>query len=152
MNLIETAAAMVNPYLLYIKIAAAAISAGLLIWAGIWFKGVLDERANLKANAEAMAKQVIDANHKAVLAEAAQIQYQQTIKEVVDAVRKIKVQSNNYINQIDSEPPPAVADGNSVLLVPGGMPDLDQAIAMFTGYSSSRATSGAQTSAGHQAR
>lgn len=152
MNLIETATTLANPYLLYIKIAAVAAVAGLLIWAGIWFKGVLDERATLKANAEAMAKQVMDANHKAALAEAAQVQYQQTIKEVVDAVRKIKIQSNNYISQIDTAPPPAGADGDSVLLVPGGMPDLDKTLALFTGYSSGRAAAGAQTGSSNQAR
>lgn len=148
---IDAAANAASPYLLAIKIGGVVIVAGLLIWAGIWFKGVLDERAALKSNTEAMAKQVIDANHKAALAEAAQIQYQQTIQEVVDAVRKIKIQSNNYISSIDTAPPPAVADGGSVLLVPGGMPDLDKAIALFGGYSASRATAGTQAGAGRQA-
>lgn len=149
---IDAAANAASPYLLAIKIGGVVIVAGLLIWAGVWFKGVLGERAALKSNAEAMAKQVLEANHRADLAIAAQKQYQQTILEVVDAVRKIKIQSNNYISSIETAPAPAVADGGSVLLVPGGMPDLDKAIALFGGYSASRATAGAQTGASHQAR
>lgn len=149
---IDTAANAASPYLLAIKIGGVAVVAGLLIWAGVWFKGVLDERSTLAANAERMAKDVLDANHRADLAVAAQKQYQQTLREVVDAVRKIKIQSSNYINTIETAPAPDVADGAGMLLVPGGVPDLDAAIALFTQRSTSRATSGAQTDRGNQAR
>lgn len=149
---IDAAANSANPYLLAIKIGSVVVVAGLLIWAGVWFKGVLDERSTLAANAERMASDVLDANHRADMAVAAQKQYQQTLREVVDAVRKIKIKSSNYINTLETAPAPDVADGDSMVLVPGGMPDLDAAIAMFTQHSTSRATPGAQTSAGNQAR
>lgn len=129
----------INPYLIYIKIGAVLVTAGLLIWAGVWFRGVLAERDTLKSVQEEQRRKVDEANHRAALAEAAQQQYQQTIREVVDAVKRIRIQSNNYISGIETAPAPDVPDGGRVVLVPGGMPSLDAALAAFGNHSAGRA-------------
>ena len=132
MSIIDTALAAANPYLLYIKLGLLAIVAGALLWAGIWFRGVLSDRDQLQVNTETMAASILAATHRAELAEAANRQYQQTIKEIVDAIKAIKINSHNYINTIETEPAPAVPDGAAVLLVPGGVPNLPTAAALPT--------------------
>ena len=155
MSAIDTAVSAINPYLLYIKIGAIAILAGALIWAGIWFKGVLADRDRLQVASVVQARQLADATHRAELAESANREYQQTIKEIVDAIKAIKINSNNYINSIESAPVPAVPDGGVVLLVPGGVPSLPGSAALpalFGDYSSGRAAASAAAGSGNQAR
>lgn len=155
MNIIDTVTTAVNPYLLYVKIGVAALLAGALIWAGIWFRGVLSERDTLRGNAEAMAQRVITESHRAELAEQANRQYQQTIKEIIDAIKSIKINSHNYINTIETAPPPAVPDGGAVLLVPGGVPSLPRSNALPALHGADPAggtSAGTEANNGNQAR
>ncbi len=154
MSVIDTAVSAVNPYLLYIKIGAVALLAGGLIWAGIWFRGVLADRDRLQAASVTQAQQLTAATHRAELAESANREYQQTIKEIVDAINAIKISSNNYINSIESAPVPSVPDGGSVLLVPGGVPSLPGSAALpalFGTYSTSRTAASTAAGSGHPA-
>jgi len=155
MNIIDTALTAVNPYLLYIKLGLVALAAIAFIWAGIWFRGVLSDRDQLQDNAEVLAANILAATHRAELAEAANRQYQQTIKEIVDAIKAIKINSHNYINTIENDPPPAVPDGAAVLLVPGGVPNLPPADTLPTLHGADPAggaSAGTAAGNGHQAR
>jgi len=86
------------------------------------------EAALQKATAEMYAKEFND--------------YIKLNKEITDAIKDIKVHSNNYITRVESSPPPAVADGGTFELVPagvpGGMPD-NTAMSGMPGYENSTA-------------
>jgi len=112
-----------NPYLLYIKIGAVALLVAGLFWLG-WhemgiradLKNKTAEAALNKATSEMYAKQFND--------------YIQLQREITDAIKTIKVQSNNYIQTIEASGPPA-ADGVTFVLVPSGVP---KALSFATGF------------------
>jgi len=104
-----------NPYMLYIKIGLAMAAVVFLFWLGWHEMGIradlqikTAEAAMQKATTEMYAKQFQD--------------YINLNKEIADAVKDIKIKSNNYIQTIESSPPPVAADGDTVVLVPAGVP------------------------------
>ena len=106
-------ATTLNPYLLYLKIALVAIIVAGLAWFGWHEKSIradLDkykaEAALQKASAEMYAQQFNN--------------YIQLNKEIADAIKKVRVQSNTYIDSIEVSQPP-VADGDSFVLIPPGV-------------------------------
>jgi hypothetical protein len=120
-----------NPYALQIKIAAIILLVVALFGTGIWIRGVFAERDDLKktkALAEATTKMYADAWNRN-----ARMQ-----KEIVDAVKKIRVQSNNYIEAVESAPSPAVPDGGAVVLVAPGVPAAVPDLSGFADYSAGR--------------
>lgn len=120
-----------NPYALQIKIGIVALLVAGLFFGGIWIRGVFAERDELKkskALAEATTKLYADAwNRNATLQ-----------KEIVNAVKNTRVQSNNYIEAVESSPAPAVADGGAVLLIAPGVPQTVPRLPGFAGYSANR--------------
>lgn len=116
-------ATTLNPYLLYMKIALVAIIVAGLAWFGWHEKSIradLDkykaEAALQKASAEMYAQQFNN--------------YIQLNKEIADAIKKVRVQSNTYIDSIEVSQPP-VADGDSFVLIPPGVP---KAVPRLPGY------------------
>ena len=112
-----------NPYLLYIKLAAVVIFVSGLAWLGWHEKSIradLDkyktEAALQKASAEMYALQFNN--------------YIQLNKEIADAIKKVRVQSNTYIDSVEVSQPP-VADGDSFVLIPPGVP---KAVPRLPGY------------------
>lgn len=130
MNLIET----VTPYWLYIKIALIVVAVAGLIGSGIWFRGVLAERDDLKkakALAEATTKMYADAwNRNAQLQEA-----------ITNAIQKIRVESNTYIDRVEAAAPPVVPAGGSIAFIAHGVPvPALSGVSGFAGYSAGRAS------------
>ncbi len=113
-----------NPYLLYIKIGVIAILVAGLAWIGWHEKSIradLDkykaEAALQKASAEMYALQFNN--------------YIQLNKEIADAIKKVRVQSNTYIDSVEASQPPVVADGDSIILIAPGVP---KAVPRLPGY------------------
>lgn len=105
----------INPYMLYLKIGAIVLVVIGLFWLG-WHE--MSIRADLKAkSAEAALQKATTEQYAKEFAD-----YIQLNKEIADAIKTVKVQSNNYIQTIDSAPPPPAADGDTVVLVPAGVP------------------------------
>lgn len=122
---------MLTPYLTYIKIAAIAITAIALIWAGIWFRGVLSERDSLRISEKAAvqtANDIIQARNR-------DIQLQEGI---TNAVKNIRVVSNNYIQSVENGEIPDAPDGATVVLVAGGVLDDPQSLPVFTNRTTGR--------------
>ncbi|MEI7816168.1 MAG: hypothetical protein WCI45_03140 [Desulfuromonadales bacterium] len=123
-------ATTLNPYLLYIKIALVAIIVAGLAWFGWHEKSIradLDkykaEAALQKASAEMYAQQFNN--------------YIQLNKEIADAIKKVRVQSNTYIDSVEVSQPP-VADGDSFVLIPPGVPKALPRLPGYQNYSAGR--------------
>src|SRR6266571_2575377 len=95
---------VLNPYALWIKIAAVVLAVVGLFCSGLWLRGVIAERDALRVS-ESLQKETVkmyaDAWHR----------NEQFQKGVADAVKNIHVVSNNYIQSVEDAPPPAVPDG-----------------------------------------
>ena len=122
-------ATILNPYLLYIKIALITIIVAGLAWFGWHEKSIradLDkykaEAALQKASAEMYAQQFNN--------------YIQLNKEIADAIKKVRVQSNTYIDSIEVSQPP-IADGDSFVLIPHGVPKAVPRLPGYQNYSAS---------------
>jgi hypothetical protein len=118
------------PQLLYIKIAAAALIVACLVWLG-WHEQSIRadlnkykaEAAMQKASAEMYAQQFND--------------YIKLNREIADAIKKVRVQSNTYIDSVEVSQPP-VADGNSFVFIPHGLPKAMSTVPGYQNYSTSR--------------
>lgn len=129
---IDSITAAINPYLLYIKIILVALIVSGLAWFGWNEKKIRTERdtykteaALQKATAEMYAQQFNN--------------YIQLNKEIADAIKKVKVQSNTYIDSVEASRPPAVADGISFVLIPPGVPKAVPSLPGYQNYSAGRA-------------
>ena len=104
-----------NPYGLYIKICAVLIAIVILFISGIWIRGVFAERDALKTSkklADETVKMYADAwNRNAQLQE-----------NITNAIQKIRVESNTYIDRIETSAPPVAAAGDSIIFIAPGMP------------------------------
>jgi len=105
-----------NPYSAGAKVAAVAFVVALLVGGGIWIRGVFSERAALRLS-------VATEKEKRQMAESQTAMYVKQWndnavlqREVADAIKKIKVQSNNYITTVENSPPVG-ADGDTVVLM-----------------------------------
>jgi len=120
-----------NPYLLYVKIAFVAMIVAGLAWFGWHEKDIRADRDKYKteatlqkASAEMYAQQLNN--------------YIQLNKEIVDAIKKVRVQSNTYIDSVEASKPPVVADGGSFVLIPHGLPQGMSGLPRYQNYTSGR--------------
>ncbi len=120
-----------NPYAQQIKIALMILTVVGLFTAGVWVRGVFAERKALRLS-EAQAKETVK-----MYADAWN-RNEQLQKGIADAVKNIRVQSNNYITTVESDPPPAVPDGGTIVLVAAGVPEAVPGLPRFKNHSSSR--------------
>jgi hypothetical protein len=116
------------PYLLYIKIIMTAMIIGALAWFGWHEKGIRADLAKYKteatlqkASTEMYAQQFNS--------------YIQLNREIADAIKKVKVQSNTYIDSIEVSAPPNVADGGTVMLIASGVPKTLPRLPGYKNYS-----------------
>lgn len=105
-----------EPYLTYIKAGVVVTIIAAIFFSGIWIRGVVAERDELKQG-KALAEETTKAY-------AQQFQnYITTQREIADAIKKVKIQSTNIITQVEQEPPPAVPDdGIPIAFIPPGLP------------------------------
>ncbi len=122
-----------NPYAVQIKIGLIVLSVVALFGAGVWVRGVFAERTALRLS-ETQAKETVK-----MYADAWN-RNEQLQKGIADAVKNIRVQSNNYITTVESDPPPAVPDGGTIVLVSAGVPEAVPGLPGFKNHSSGRAS------------
>ena len=125
-----------TPYLVGIKIGAVILVIAGLFLSGVWLRGILAECTALRLS-EAASK-------SAVVTLLDSIERNATLnREIADAIKNIRVVSNNYIQSIESDPPPGVPDGGTVVIINPGVPKAMSSVPKFTNYS----TIGASTTA-----
>jgi hypothetical protein len=117
---------------LQIKLAVALVAVITLIGTGIWFRGVVAERDELKkskALSDATVKIYADVwNSNAALQ-----------KEIINAVKQIRVESNAYIDTVEAAAPPVVPAGGSIAFIAPGVPVPAAAgLSRFAGYTAGR--------------
>jgi hypothetical protein len=125
---------VVAPYLIWIKIVAVAAVVGGLVWFGYNEKAIRDDREKFKTE----AKQQKETAEQYARQISSNIQF---TREVVDAVKSLKVQSNTYIDSIEVSPPPG-DDGDTVVLVAAGVPKAVPRLPGYNNYSANRTTAG----------
>jgi hypothetical protein len=125
-----------NPYWLYIKIAAIAIIVIVLFSLGIWIKGVFAERDKLRIS-EAQAKATTEMYAKAANDN---VKLQEGI---ANAIKNIRIQSDTYIEGVDNGKVPAYVDGTTIQLIAGGMPKAVPSLPTFSNSSTSRTATNA---------
>lgn len=115
----------------YRKEIALAVTVIALMAGAVWVRGVVADRSALrkevalqKAQTDAIATQFNS--------------YIQLNKEIADAIRRVKVQSNNYIQQIETAPTPVAAVGGSIPFIPSGVPQGVPGMPGFANNSSGR--------------
>jgi len=115
---------VINPYLLYIKIGAVALVVAALFFGGAWVRGVFAERAQLKDKIELLELDKRRAEQQAADAIHQRNEYIKLNREIVDAIKKIKIQSNNFIQTIENDPAPVPpADGGALPFIAPGVPE-----------------------------
>lgn len=126
-----------NPYMIYIKIALVVAAVGGLIWFGAHEANI---RADLKAKtaevelSKATVQMYADAWNRDV----------QLKKEIADALKTIRIQSNNYIETIETSAPPAAPDGAIIQFIAPGLPTASlPGVPVFPNRSTGRTTAGA---------
>lgn len=138
-----------NPYAIHIKIVLAAALVAGLFWLGWHEMGI---RANLQI------KTTEAALNKATTEMYAQQfnEYIKLNKETADAIKAIRIHSNNYIQAVENSKPD-LADGDNFVLVPAGVPAgmsvgaTLPGLSRFKNNSASRAAAGTAGNPGGQA-
>ena len=121
-----------TPYLVGIKIGAVVLVIAGLFLSGVWLRGILAERTALRLS-EAASK-------AAVVTLLDSIERNATLnREIADAIKNIRVVSNNYIQSVESDPPPGVPDGGTVVIINPGVPKAMPSVPKFTNHSASGA-------------
>jgi hypothetical protein len=120
-----------TPYLIWIKIGLATLVVGVILWAGIWFRGVLSDRDKFEKERNDAIKTSTDLIENR----------NQELKlrgEITDAIKNIKVNSNTYIRNIENSTTSSIPDGVTVVLIPGGVPETLPDMPVFSNGTASR--------------
>jgi hypothetical protein len=127
---------LINPYMMWIKIGAVALLVIGLCWLGWHEKSIradLAEQKQATEAAKATTKMYADAWNR----------NQQLQKELTDAVKQIRIESNTYIDRVETTAPPVVPAGGSITFIAPGVPMSNAGLSGFTGYSTGRASAAA---------
>jgi len=118
---------VLNPYLLYIKIAGAVFAVSAVIGCGLYVWHVFNDRAGLqKENGSLTEKLSAEQKNYQNLLQQTQL-IVETNQRIVEVVRREKTNSNIYITKVEAARLPVPRSGGTVL-VPGGLPQTE-----FTG-------------------
>lgn len=113
----------ISPYLLYIKIGSVVAVVVGIFSGGIWLRGVFAERAELRDQIELLELDKQRAEQRALDAIHQRDEYIKLNREIVDAIKKIKIQSNTVIQRIENDPVPVPpADGSALPFIAPGVP------------------------------
>src|SRR6185369_258004 len=105
MSLFSTALEAVNPYLLYIKIAAAVLAVCVLIGAGLYVRHVFTDRARLEAENGSLAAKLLLSQQATEMVTTQFNHYIELNRDIAEAIRKVKVESATYIESVEVSPP-----------------------------------------------
>lgn len=115
---------VISPYLLYIKIGAVVAAMAGIFSGGIWLRGVFAERAELRDQIELLELDKQRAEQRASDAIHQRDEYIKLNREIVDAIKKIKIQSNTVIQRIENDPVPVPpTDGGALPFIAPGVPE-----------------------------
>jgi hypothetical protein len=115
---------VISPYLLYIKIGAVVAVVAGIFSGGIWLRGVFAERSELRGQIELLELDKQRAEQRALDAIHQRDEYIKLNREIVDAIKKIKIQSNTVIQRIENDPVPVPpADGGALPFIAPGVPE-----------------------------
>ena len=113
----------ISPYLLYIKIGSVVAVVVGIFSGGIWLRGVFAERAELRDQIELLELDKQRAEQRALDAIHQRDEYIKLNREIVDAIKKIKIQSNTVIQRIENDPVPvSPTDGGALPFIAPGVP------------------------------
>ena len=124
---------MLQPYLLYLKIFVVAIViAGILgmLW---WINSAINERNALRISDATKTAQI--KGYSEAMARDAQVR-----EGINNAIKNIKITSNNYVTAVDNQPWVPVPDGTVVQLVNGGVSKVPSVSTFTNGSTNSRST------------
>ena len=122
---------LVNPYLTYIKIAAVVMVIAIITGSCLYVRSVFKERETLLGEKVLLTKQLKNVQDSME----ANLKLQEGIQ---NAIKNIKVVSNNYIDTVDNTTVAPLPDGSRVVLVSGGLPKAVPGL--FKPYSANRAS------------
>ena len=105
----------------------------VLVSAGLYIKYVFQKRADLEIEVEKLKTDIT------------KIEKQITLnKDIADAIKRIKIQSNNYVSVVETTPSPTA--GSSFVAVPSGLFDPKTMLSTITFRNQSSSTSGTKDS------
>ena len=117
--MINALGSLAMPYLLYIKIGLVVVVLVALVGMGLHVRSVFNERDELLVDQGRLQTEltVEKLKYTSMLEQYEQISAMN--KEIIEAVKHVKIKSNIYIDKVEASPLPAPAAGGSVF-VPGG--------------------------------
>lgn len=133
-------AAGLNPYLLYIKIGAIIVALCGPIGVGLYVRHVFNDRSRLQAENGTLATKlsIEQAKYLSLMTQTNQIL--EMNQKIIEAVKRVKINSNIYIDKVEAAKLSAPVAGGTVL-VPGGMPKAlpgNAGLPIFESYSANR--------------
>lgn len=125
---------LATPYLLYIKIGAIVLILVAIIGAGLYVKSVFAERTTLLSDKARLETEltVEKLKYQAMLGQYEQISAMN--KNIIEAVKRVKINSNVYIDKVEATPLPAPAAGGTVFIRGGSaLGGMSEALPPFAG-------------------
>jgi hypothetical protein len=118
--MISALSGLVSPYLLYLKLAAAVVVVAAIVGAGLYVRSVFAARdALLVDNSRISTELTVEKlKYTELMRQAEQISAMN--KDIIEAVKRVKINSSIYIDKVEAAPlPPPAASGT--VLIPGGL-------------------------------
>ncbi len=111
----------IEPYLLYLKIAAVIIAVAAVIAGGFYVRHVFNDRARLQTENGSLSARLVVKDQQMEALQAGYERVARMQEEIQHAIAKVKIDLRSDIQSIDTAPPPSAVDGAAVVLVPGGL-------------------------------
>lgn len=122
MSLFSTAISAANPYLFWIKIGAATIVVGMILGSVWYVRSAFAERDSLRVEKTTLTQKLDLQVAQTAIITTQFNSYIQLQKETVEAIKKIKVQSDVYVQGVEDEKKPVSVDGAPIAFIPAGLP------------------------------
>lgn len=127
--------------MIWIKIGALILAAGAIIGAGIYVRYVFNDREALQVKNGSLSAKLEAERGKYIELQKQTEQILQMQTRIIEAVKRVKINSTTYINSVESAKLAAPAAGG-VVLFPGGMPQALPGLSnmpLFGNHSANRA-------------
>jgi hypothetical protein len=119
--MISALSGLVSPYLLYLKLAAAVVVVAAIVGAGLYVRSVFAARdALLVDNSRISTELTVEKlKYTELMRQAEQISAMN--KDIIEAVKRVKINSSIYIDKVEAAPLPVPTSGRSIPIVMSGM-------------------------------